>query len=100
MKSGEIMKKKEDLRIRKTKANLYRSLLQLMEEKPFEEIKVIDICKSSMINRSTFYDHFNDKYELLASLINDLKNDLVEHLDVQIKANSVKEYYIELLKLL
>ena len=94
------MKKKEDLRIRKTKANLYRSLLQLMEEKPFEEIKVIDICKTSMINRSTFYDHFNDKYELLASLINDLKNDLVEHLDVQIKANSVKEYYIELLKLL
>ena len=49
MKSGEIMKKKEDLRIRKTKANLYRSLLQLMEEKPFEEIKVIDICKT-MIN--------------------------------------------------
>ena len=94
------MKKKEDLRIRKTKANLYRSLLQLMEEKPFEEIKVIDICKTSMINRSTFYDHFNDKYELLDSLINDLKDELVEHLDVQIKANSVKEYYIELLKLL
>ena len=94
------MKKKEDLRIRKTKANLYRSLLQLMEEKPFEEIKVIDICKSSMINRSTFYDHFNDKYKLLYSLINDLKNNLLEYLDVIIKVNYVKEYYIELLKLL
>lgn len=94
------MKKKEDLRIRKTKANLYRALFQLMEEKTFEEIKVIDICKTSMINRSTFYDHFNDKYELLASLIEDLKNELVEHLDVEIEANSVKEYYIELLKLL
>lgn len=94
------MKKKEDLRIRKTKANLYRALFQLMEEKTFEEIKVIDICKTSMINRSTFYDHFNDKYELLASLIEDLKTELVEHLDVEIEVNSVKEYYIELLKLL
>lgn len=94
------MRKKEDLRIRKTKANLYRALLQLMEEKTFEDIKVIDICKTSMINRSTFYDHFNDKYELLASLIEDLKTELVEHLDVEIEVNSVKEYYIELLKLL
>ena len=94
------MKKKEDLRIRKTKANLYRSLLQLMENKTFEEIKVIDICSASMINRSTFYDHFNDKYELLASLIEDLKTELIEHIDVQIEANSIKEYYIELLKLL
>ena len=94
------MVKKEDLRIRKTKANLYRALLQLMEEKTFEDIKVIDICNVSMINRSTFYDHFNDKYELLASFIEDLKNELIEHLDIQIEANSIKEYYIELLKLL
>ena len=53
--------KKEDLRIRKTKASLYKSLLQLMEDTPFEEIKVSRICQLSMINRSTFYDHFNDK---------------------------------------
>ena len=94
------MKKKEDLRIRKTKANLYRALLQLMEEKTFEDIKVIDICKISMINRSTFYDHFNDKYELLASLIEDMKNELVEHLNVEKEVNSIKEYYLELIKLL
>ena len=87
------MTKKEDLRIRKTKANLYRALLQLMEEKTFEEIKVIDICNTSLINRSTFYDHFNDKYELLSSYINDLKEELVEHLNVEKEVNSVKEYY-------
>ena len=65
------MAKKEDLRVRKTKANLYKGLLQLMEEKSFEDIKVIDICNVSLINRSTFYDHFNDKFELLTSLMND-----------------------------
>ena len=94
------MKKKEDLRVRKTKANLYKSLLQLMEERTFEEIKVIDICKTSMINRSTFYDHFNDKYELLASLIEDLKEEIAEHLNVKKETTSIKEYYLELIKLL
>ena len=49
---------------RKTKANLYKGLIELMQEKEFEDIKVIDICKKSLINRSTFYDHFNDKFEL------------------------------------
>ena len=67
------MMKKEDLRVIKTKANLYRGLIDLMKDNPFEEIKVSDICNKSMINRSTFYDHFNDKYELLQSLIDDLK---------------------------
>ena len=92
------MQKKEDLRIRKTKANLYKTLLQLMSEKTFEEIKVTDICNASMINRSTFYDHFNDKYELLASLLKDLNNELITHLKVDREINSLKEYYIEIIK--
>ena len=33
------------------KANLYRGLIDLMKDKPFEEIKVSDICNKSMINR-------------------------------------------------
>ena len=47
------MAKKIDLRILKTKRNLYEGLLTLMKEKTFEEIKVSDICSKAMINRST-----------------------------------------------
>lgn len=94
------MQKKEDLRIRKTKANLYKGLLQLMEEKTFEDIKVTDICNISLINRSTFYDHFNDKYELLAAFLEDLKKELIAHLEVKKEVTSIKEYYLELIKLL
>ena len=94
------MKKKEDLRIRKTKANLYKALLQVMSEKTFEEIKVTDICNISMINRSTFYDHFRDKYELLASLLKDLNNELIEHLKVEKEFSSLKEYYLELIRII
>ena len=66
-----------------------------MEKKPFEDIKVIDICKESLINRSTFYDHFNDKYELLNSFMNDLKEELLKHLNdsKNIEFNTVKEYF-------
>ena len=55
------MAKKIDLRIIKTKKNLYEGLLTLMKERTFEEIKVSDICSAALTNRSTFYDHFSDK---------------------------------------
>ena len=89
------MNKNEDLRVRKTKANLYKALIELMEEKSFEDIKVIDICRVSLINRSTFYDHFNDKYELLNSFMNDLKNELIIHLSKykNTQVDSIKEYF-------
>ena len=61
---------KNDLRVIKTKKNLYEALITLMKEKTFEEIKVADICKKALINRSTFYNHYQDKYELLYELIN------------------------------
>lgn len=72
--------KKTDLRIIKTKKSLYESLLDLMREKPFEELKVSDICENALVNRSTFYSHFDDKYDLLDSLICDLKEGLSEEL--------------------
>ena len=92
--------KKEDLRVRKTKANLYKGLIELMQEKEFEDIKVIDICKQSLINRSTFYDHFNDNIELLNSFMNDLKIELLEHLkeSKNLKYKTIKEYFIIIVK--
>ncbi len=93
------MPRKEDLRIRKTRANFYRALLELLEEKDFEDIKVIDICKVSTLNRSTFYDHFNDKYELLNSLTDYLKIELLEQLNID-KKLPIKEYLIEIANIL
>ena len=54
---------KIDFRIVKTKKVLYTTLIELMKEMPFEEIKVSDICTRALVNRSTFYSHYSDKYE-------------------------------------
>ena len=91
---------KTDLRIIKTRNVLYRTLLDLMKESPFENIKVSDICNKALINRSTFYVHYKDKYELLTSYINDLKGSLCQELNKNKKISNSKEYYVELIKIL
>lgn len=90
---------KNDLRVIKTKNILFNTLLELMKEKQFEEIKVSDICSHALINRSTFYSHYNDKYELLEEYINTLKDSLIEELSKNKNINNTKQYYIELIKL-
>ncbi len=91
------MSKKEDLRIVKTKASLYRGLLQIMREKPFEQIKVSEICAASYINRSTFYDHFNDKFELLQAMLDDLGNELKKSIVDNNSGSNYKDYYKEII---
>ena len=94
------MKKKDDIRVLKTKKKLYDGLLFLMKDNAFEDIKVSDICIASKINRSTFYDHFSDKYELLSSLIKDLEIELASSLDDNNCYKSEKEYYMKMIELL
>lgn len=89
---------KNDLRVKKTRKALYNALLKLMEDKQFEDIRVSDICSNALINRSTFYAHFDDKYDLLASCINDLKSSLTNKLKKGRNISSTKEYYMELIK--
>ena len=52
---------KEDLRKRRSKQHLSEALIALMEERPFREISVVDICERAMVHRTTFYAHFEDK---------------------------------------
>ena len=90
------MSKKEDLRIIKTKRNLYEGLMQLLGKNRFEEIKIKDICDISLTSRSTFYDHFNSKYKLLDYLIEDKKNELTYNIE---NTNlTIKQQYMKLIE--
>lgn len=93
------MNAKNDLRIIKTRRLLYDSLINLMKDKPIEEIKVADICEKAMINRSTFYAQYSDKYELLYDYIMDLKKNLATELEKNTNISNSKEYYIEMIRL-
>lgn len=89
---------KKDLRIIKTQNNLRQALTNLLKNNSFEEIKVSDICSEALINRSTFYAHYNDKYELLLDMINELKKDILLKVDYDKNSNNIREYYLALIK--
>ncbi len=81
-----------DLRVIKTKKSIEESLLELMSTKSFESIKVSEICEKALINRSTFYTYYQDKYDLLMNIINEIKNNL--NINNKIKD---KNYYLEVI---
>ena len=80
----------EDLRTIKTKKNLYDALILLMKQTNFENIKVADICKYALVNRSTFYNHYQDKYDLLDDMLTNLKNKIFNLNNYQ----DIKSYYL------
>ena len=93
------MDKKDDLRVIKTKKILYETLIELMKTKTFEEIKVSDICTKALINRSTFYAHYEDKYELLLEFINSLKEEFINELSKNKNILNTREHYLEVIRL-
>ena len=61
-----------DRRVRKTTSALREALHALILEKPYDEIVVKEILDRADVGRSTFYTHFQDKDELLASAIDEI----------------------------
>ncbi|WP_238899978.1 TetR family transcriptional regulator [Clostridium sp. YIM B02500] len=61
-----------DLRVIKTKRNIEESFIYLLGQKDFYKITVQDILDRALINRSTFYKHYTDKYKLAETLCNEV----------------------------
>ena len=50
---------------RRTLKALVEAMEQMLAKKDFEQIQIKEICDMSMIPRATFYNYFEDKYDLL-----------------------------------
>ena len=89
--------KVEDRRVRRTKQLIKQSLIELMHEKPFNEIKIKDITERADLNRGTFYLHYVDIYDLLNSIENEIFETL-EKLLLAYHFNSLQISCFDLLK--
>lgn len=69
------MTKKIDRRVNRTKKSLRESLTSLMQEKPVQSITVKEISDLADINRSTFYLHYQDVYDMVTQLQEDMFHD-------------------------
>jgi AcrR family transcriptional regulator len=59
--------RKPDGRIRRTHERLGSALVELIQEKPIEDVTVQEVLDRASVGRSTFYLHFRDKDDLLLS---------------------------------
>ena len=53
----------------RTEKAIVDAIFLLLEKHNFEEITVNDICVAADVGRTTFYEHFEDKYALLVCAI-------------------------------
>ena len=63
----EDLAKKEDQRVRRTRDQLGDALVELLVQKPFDDITVQDVLERAGVSRSTFYTHYRDKNDLFLS---------------------------------
>ena len=61
------LEKKEDRRVRRTRDQLGDALMELLVQKPFDDITVQDVLDRAGVSRSTFYTHYRDKNDLFLS---------------------------------
>ncbi len=73
---------KKNSHYQKTHSDIATVVLTLLEEKELRSITVSEVCRILSINRSTFYEHFQDVY------------DVVERAETA-KAENLKELFVE-----
>ena len=72
---------KLDRRIRYTTQLLKSSLITLLQTAPISRISVKMLCEEADVNRSTFYAHFTDQYDLLHRVEQEAVSDLRAHIN-------------------
>lgn len=74
--------KKDDRRTIRTKRDLANALFELLQEKNLDDITVQDITDRALISKTTFYNNFNDKSELLTFLLRRSIDDVLEKIEL------------------
>lgn len=82
---------------RYTRMVLRDSLVELMKVKPIRRITIKELCENADINRSTFYAHYTDQYDLLRRIEDDTLQWLKEAV-IEIAGKSEKDEMMPVLE--
>ena len=72
------MTKPMDRRVRRTRRRLRDALIQLIMEKGYDNVTIQNITDAADLSRATFYLHYTDKDELLASSLEEMFDELLD----------------------
>lgn len=84
-----------DRRKRKTRKAIFDASLSLTKEMDFQQITVNEIVKKADINRGTFYLHFEDKFDMMASFENEMIEKIEEVLVKNLPSKQSNQQFIE-----
>lgn len=90
---------KTDARVKYTRMVIRKTFLDLLKEKPVSKITVTEICERSEINRATFYKHYQDPFDLLKNM----EDELLEHIQMMLTQRTytdITALYIDMLNIL
>ena len=75
--------KKTDLRVVKTLREIDEALLQNIAVRPFRDVTLGMLCETALINKTTFYRYYSDKYDCLNSYLDRLMAEFRNRLDTE-----------------
>lgn len=78
-----------DRRVKYTTLLLKGSLIKLMKNYSISKISVKMLCEDADINRSTFYAHYNDQFDLLRQLEQEVITEFENYIDMHTMTDPV-----------
>ncbi len=82
-----------DLRVMKTKKNIRDAFIELRKQHSLDEIKVNVLCEKAMVNKTTFYNHYQDVYALSEELEKEvLENFFAEFKDIDMMLTDANRF--------
>lgn len=88
----------EDLRVRRTHKLLFNAFMELIQTNGIEDISITDICDKAMVNRATFYKHFDDKYTFYCFCIKEKLKEFDANLKQRSSNGNIKDYYLAMIQ--
>lgn len=87
-----------DLRVQRTKKLLKEQFKKMFLEMDYEKITIKELCERAMINRRTFYLHYNSIDDILNEILSEMAHDFLEYTKdydhFENAERTVKDYFI------
>lgn len=80
-----------DRRKRRTRNAIQKACVELIREKGFDSMSILDIAERADINRATFYLHFLDKFDMIDQFEHEIMQEIEENLTDQLSSPTSME---------
>ncbi len=93
------MSEKQTKHATKTRMSICNGFVELMQQKCFDDITILDVCEKALITRATFYKYYEDKYHLALCVLDEKCEQLFEKAGYGDDTKTTKEVYHNVISL-